>query len=177
MSYTYFAASLPALRFDSPPPLTEDEFAALCVSNLTAADRVAFDALRSGAESAHPFVRKWRDCETQFRNACAAIRAAKLGADARKWRRPHSGFSVSIETAAAAAFAESDPMRRDAALKKVLWDAAAETAGLDQFSAAAIFAYFIRLRIAADRAKINREAGAARLMKISTTESSTEPAQ
>jgi hypothetical protein len=171
MSYTYFAASLPALRPDAAPPFSEEEFTALCGGHLGTADLAALAALRSGGESPHKFVRKWRDFETQLRNACAALRAAKLGVDAAKWRRPHAGFSVAVETAAAAAFAEPDAMRRDAAIKKILWDGAEEIAGLDQFSAGAVFAYFVRLRILIDRSKAGAEAGMSRIKQLSTTES------
>jgi len=168
--YSYFAATLPYPAFDSPPPFTEEAFAVMCRQHLSASDFAAFEALRSGGGTKHPFVLAWRDFEAQLRNASAKIRAAKLGIESDKWRRPQRGWSVALETAAAAAFAETDPMRRDLALKKILWDAAEEIAGLDNFSAASIFARFIRLRILVERAHANADSGKSRLLKMAETE-------
>ena len=165
--YFYFAASLPVLAFNAPPPLTEREFAELCAQHLSAKDFEAFKALRGGEESPHAFVRAWRDFETQYRNSVARQRAAKLGVEPGKWLRQHGGWSVALENAVAAAFAEPDPLRRDTALAKILWDNAEEIAGTDTFSASSVFARFIRLRILIRRAKTENEAGMARLTQIS----------
>ena len=166
--YYYFASSLPTLAFASSPPLTEEGFAELCEQHLSAGDYGAFEALRGGGESKHPFVRAWRDFETQYRNAVARVRATKLGAEPGKWMRVHGGWSVALENAVSAAFADSDPLRRDTALAKILWDGAEELAGFDQFSAATIFARFIRLRILIQRAKTDSDAGMTRLTQLST---------
>jgi len=163
--YYYFSPTLPYLQFDAPPPFTEERFAELCREHLKPDDREAFEALRTGKESSHHFVREWQDFEVKFRNAAVKFRNVKSGADARKWLRSQKGESLEIENAVGKAFAETDPMKRDTALKRVMWDNADELAGNDIFKAARLFAFFIHLQILAERAKTNAEAGRKRLLQ------------
>ena len=96
------------------------------------------------------FAAAWRDSETQLRNAVALARAERLGkdpADARKWLRRHSGWSVELETGVTAAFAQPDPLARHLALQRLRWDRAGALAGLSPFSVEAFLAYALRLSI------------------------------
>jgi len=164
--YYYFSSTLPYLHFDSPPPFSEEGFAELCREHLKPADRAAFEALVKGEDSAHSFVQAWRDFEVKLRNAVAKRRAAKLGVDASKWLRPQNGESPEIEHAVEAAFNEPDPLRRDTALKRLMWDKADELAGPDIFQSSHILSLHIRLRILAGRARHNPAAGRARLLQM-----------
>ena len=174
MFHAYFAASLPAIALDSRPPFSEDEFAASCRQHLSSSDFAAFEALRSGGKTKHPFVVAWRALETQLRGVSAKIRAAKLGVSGEQWRHPHESVPFSLESAVTAAFAESNPLKRDLALKKILWNGAEEIAGLDTFSSSALFSYFVRLRIIIARANADAgfETGKNRLLSLSTKPSS-----
>ena len=160
------------MNFESPPPLSEERFAELCRTNLSAKDYAAFEVLRNGGKSSHPFAREWNDFEMRFRNAIVKLRAAKLGVEPEKWlRKTNAGKMPAlpvVDDAINAAFAESDPMRRETALQKIRWNNAEKFAGADIFSSAAILARFIHLRILIERAKTNKDAGLARLMKITT---------
>ena len=176
MSYEYFASTLPSFSFGAPPPMEAAALLASAEGNLSAKDFAALAALLSDGPSDHPFVRAWRDRETQLRNAVARARAARLGGAeaAARWTRPHGGWSVALETGVAAAFQEKDPLRRHAALARLRWDAAVDLAGLNPFSAEAVLAYAVRLLVAADLAKADADAGLARLRKTAETPAATD---
>ena len=65
--YEYFAATLPMLSFGAPPPMEAAALLASAEGNLTAKDFSALAALLSDEPSDHPFVRAWRDRDTQIR--------------------------------------------------------------------------------------------------------------
>jgi len=162
--YYYFVSSLPYMQFDAAPPFTVERFVELCREHLKPKDRVAFDALVSGTKSPHPFARAWREFDTKFRNAVVKQRAERLGVGADKWLRPQNGCSGDIEQAVETAFAEPDPMRRDIALKRIMWNKADELAGHEHFHSSSVFANYIRLQILTQRATTNNEKGGARLL-------------
>lgn len=176
MSYTYFAATLPALQFDGAPAMTESEFRSRCRDHLSASDFLALCAVSDGGESSNTFVRKWHDRDTQLRNAVARMRAARIGegTDASKWLRSHAGFEVSTENAVVSAFQEINPMRREMAIEHIRWNLAGELAGFDSFSAEAIFAYAIRLGILCRRAAADADKGAERLRGMMKAKAATE---
>ena len=176
MSYTYFAATLSALSFDGEPTMTETEFRDRCKEHLTASDFATLSALLDGGESSNTFVRKWRNSDTQLRNAVARIRAARIGegTDASKWLHSHTGFEVSTETAVTAAFQEPNPMRREMALERIRWNLAGELAGFDAFSAETLFAYALRLGILCRRAAANVDKGTERLRAMMKVKAESE---
>ncbi len=176
MSYPYFAASLPQILFDSEPPMTGEAFRDRCREQLGRADFAALRALLDDGATTHPFVCRWRDRDTQVRNAIARHRAARLGdaGAATRWQRRHAGFDVATERAVDAAFQEADPLRRDTALSRLRWTLAGEIAGLDPFSVNAILAYAIRLHILLHRAAADAAQGLDRLRAMTTFQSTFE---
>ncbi|MGN0844510.1 MAG: DUF2764 family protein [Kiritimatiellia bacterium] len=181
MSYPYFAATLPLQRFGEAPAMGMADFRASCAEHLSASDNAALAALLDGGENRHSYVRAWRAIDTQFRNAVARQRAARLAArqggdrggvssgDASKWLHPHEGWSVALETAVTAAFQEANPLKRERALARIRWDWAEELAGRDPFSAEAIFAYGLRLQLATRLAAVDAGKGDARLCAFAET--------
>lgn len=153
MSIDYLVSSLQPLAFDAPPPYTAEQFAAL-------AGPVELPSA-------------WRDLEAQMRNAIAEERArlnAARGAgetDAAKWKHPAAGCSLYWTIRARAACAEKDPLKRDAAIDRVFWDAAGElTPTASPLSYGALQTYAIRLAIAQRRAHRSAEAGNAVLDRL-----------
>jgi len=145
MSIDYIVASLPALEFGSPPPLTWERFVSACGGE---------DAFRSG-------MRAWADIDIQLRNAVAEARG---GAE---WKRPAAGCSIYWKGRVAACFQESDVAKRDEMLDKVRWDAAGELAKpSDPLGRGALAAYAVRLGISLRRAAISRERGVAAFDRI-----------
>lgn len=160
MAADYLVSSLQPLALDGQPPCTAERFLGLCRDQLSARDAAAVAAVMAGAPSAHPLAARWRDLDTQLRNAIAAERARLRGQDAARWRRPAEGCSLYWANRAAAAFQEKDPARRERLLDQVLWDAAGElTPPAAPLSAAAVFTYAIRLGIVLRRAARDAAAG------------------
>ena len=151
MALEYFLASLPALSFGAQPPLDLDALFAAADGKVPAdAIECARSLTAGGIGDDGAFAAAWRDSETQLRNAVALARAERLGkdpADARKWLRRHSGWSVELETGVTAAFAQPDPLARHLALQRLRWDRAGALAGLSPFSVEAFLAYALRLSI------------------------------
>ena len=169
MSYEYFASSLPALRFGAPPPMDPAALLDAARANLSAGDFAALEAATAGRDGPG-FAGTWHAIDSQLRNAVARARAARRpGTDAAKFLRPHAGWSGAVDQGVAAAFAETDPLKRHLAIEHLRWDLAGEAArtGIDPFSAAAVAAYGVRLSILAGLAKIDPDAGLARLRAAS----------
>ena len=156
MPVDYIVSSLLPLAFDVPPPYTAEQFAAIV------------------GEIEPP--RAWLDLEAQMRNAIAEERARLNAArgsgetDASKWKRPADGCALYWTNRVRAACAEKDPLKRDAAIDRVFWDAAGElTPPASPLSRGALQTYSIRLGIAIRRASRSTEAGNAVLDKLSST--------
>ena len=152
MAADFLISSLPAVPFDGPAPLSLADFLARCRAEL------GFEPLSDADTSAT--ARKWRDLDTQMRNAAANERAKALGLDTAKYRRETPGCSIYWQNRIAAAFSETDPLRRQTLLDKVFWDAADDLVPpASPLSAATAYAYRIRLEIAARRAAVSKEEG------------------
>ena len=151
MSIDYTVSSLPALAFGQPAPLTLAKFAE------AAPDFAALaGAPGEAAGPAAKFAAKWRDVETQLRNAAASARGGE------RFARPAEGCSVFWRSRVAACFQEKDPLRRDEAIDRVWWDAAGELADpASPLGPGALAAYAVRLGIALRRARISEAAGSA----------------
>jgi len=142
MSIDYIVSSLQPLAFDSPAPYTWESFAAMLPAEFVAAD---------GSFAAPP---RWRELETQLRNAMASARGGE------KFRRPASGCDLYWQNRVTAAFSEKDPLKRETLLDHVWWDAAGElTPVAAPLSRGALETYAIRLQIVLKRNRISQEAG------------------
>lgn len=132
----YIVASLPALAFGAPAPMTWERFMEIAECN---------DSL--GGE-------KWRDLETQLRNAMAEARGGT------KYVRPANGLSLYWKNRVLACFQERDIAKRDELLDRVWWDAAEELINpISPLSKGALAAYAVRLKIAIKRGGISKDLG------------------
>jgi len=149
MSYYYFAASLPSLALEDPLPVSHEEFRARCGEHLSAPHLAAVDALSSddAGNVPHPFVRLWRDRETQLRNALVRVRASRHGRDASAYLREQDDVDTAVDKAAGDAYARATPREREMALDRFRWTQAEALAGLDAFSIQAILAYSVKLKL------------------------------
>lgn len=132
----YIVASLPALAFGAPAPMTWERFMEIAECN---------DSL--GGE-------KWRDLETQLRNAMAEARGGT------KYVRTANGLSLYWKNRVLACFQERDIAKRDELLDRVWWDAAEELINpISPLSKGALAAYAVRLKIAIKRDGISKDLG------------------
>ena len=137
MSVDYIVSSLPALQFDAPAPIEWEKFVEACGGKVPECD-------------------KWRDLDTQLRNAVAEARGGA------KYARPAAGCSLYWRGRVAACFLEKDVAQRDRLLDKVWWDAAEElTPPASPLGRGALATYAVRLRIAIKRSAISAERGSA----------------
>lgn len=142
MSIDYIVSSLLPLVFDGPAPYTWERFAPMLPPEFVAAD---------GSFAAPP---RWRELETQLRNAMATARGGE------KYRRPTSGCDLYWQNRVTAAFQEKDPLKRETLLDRIWWDAAGElTPVASPLSRGALATYAIRLQIILKRNRISKEAG------------------
>lgn len=139
MSIDYIVASLPALSFGAPAPISWERFVE------TVADAELLSALTK------PF----EDLETQLKNAVAEARVGNSD-----FARPVVGCSLYWKNRVLAAFQEKDVLKRDELLDKIWWDAAEElTPPASPLGKGALTTYAVRLKIALKRGAISTEAG------------------
>jgi hypothetical protein len=165
MNYYYFAATLPALDLDQPPPFSVGEFRERCSEHLAADDLAALDELEGplGAESRRAFVRAWRNRERVLRTAVARHRAARLKRDETPSLHPEGASDSAVERAAAEAFSKASPLEREHALDRFRWSQIEQAAGLSPFTAEAVLSYALRLRLVERWAKMEPESGLRRV--------------
>jgi hypothetical protein len=112
MSYYYLIASLPSVAMGQAP-ISEADFHARCVAELTPRDlqavRDAEAVPESEIPSHHAFVMHWNNHEIQLRNAIAKRRAAKRQIDASRMLRSHAGYTSMIEDAIENAWNQPNP--------------------------------------------------------------------
>ena len=143
MPIDYIVASLQPLMFDGPAPYDWDRFLGMMPEGFEVPDAVA------GTGSP-----RWRELETQLRNAMAAARGGE------RYRRTASGCELHWQSRMTAAFQEGDPLKRESLIDRVWWDAAGELTPVSSpLSMGALETYAIRLRIALKRNRILRDAG------------------
>ena len=148
MSVDYIVASLQPLRFDGPPPYTWEGFVAL---------------LPDGQPPAAS--ERWRDLETQLRNAMAVARGGE------KYCRETHGCDLYWRNRVTVVFQEKDPLKRETALDRVWWDAAGElTPVASPLSSGALETYAIRLQILLRRNRISKENGDAIFGRLTDVE-------
>jgi len=159
--YLYLLPSLPRLQLGAPPPISGAELARRCRELLPAEDAdevaAALEGHLDGLESRAG--RAWRHLETQLRNAVARRRAHALDTPAAPSLRSHAGYRVDVDAAVEAAFAESDPLRRERALDGLRWRLLGELEALDRWGLPAVLVYALRLRLAERWAIFDRDAG------------------
>lgn len=163
MKYAYFAASLPALVFNSPPPMPLEQFRAAAARQLTPRDLATLDALLDGDPSAHPFVAEWRARETQLRNAVARARAAAANVEARPYLREHTGWDVALERAVMDAMGRPTPLEREMELDRCRWHLAEDLARFRPFDLEGVLSYALKLRILERWSGMDANAGRRRL--------------
>ena len=135
MSIDYVVASLPALSFGAPAPISWAKFAEM-----------------AGDDATPPA--EWTDLETQLRNAMAAAR------NGAKYMRRADGCSLYWKNRITACFTEKDVAKRQDLIDRVWWDAAGElTPPESPLGKGALATYAVRLKTAIRRSAASKEKG------------------
>ncbi len=179
VKYYYFAASLPMISMDAPPPFPFRVFHDRCRDHLNAADRTAVDLIARGDDTepvpATPFfLQRRRAAENQILNAVAVRRAAADDNNNLPLRHTYGCFRMDIEQAVEAAFAQTSPLERERLLDSLRWELLEEFGGTDQFANDAVLSYACRLRLSERWAALTRAAGQKRFAETAARITSSE---
>lgn len=166
MSVIYLLSSLPMPRFGVAAPMGIPEFLDACRAQLSRADAAACEALVTGGEVDHPFVRQWLDRVAVLRNAVAKARGAALGVESASWLRDTPDCDPTLERRANAAMQAANPIEKERALDAALWFASEELQGPDPLSKKAVFGYAIRLGLAHKWHGLSEAEGAGKFEKL-----------
>lgn len=168
--YYYLVASLAALRFDAPPPMSREEFLTRCGEQMSAGDFHAVEAAAldglSGGGRACPVLSKWNRWEVSLRNALVRLRAQKLGRD------PHAYLEdideeLGSEQAAREAFAASDPLEAERLLDRMRWSCLDELEVGHFFDTERLVVYALKLMLLQRIAAMSRERGQEEFTRVS----------
>jgi hypothetical protein len=176
MNYYFFVSSLPSLSLQDAPPLSLDNFAALCAEHLTKGDFKAVLALINDTpeHSDNGFVRSWTRKETMLRNAITKIRAARLRKDPAGHLREQADYDSYFEKAASDAFSKSTPVERELALDRFRWQQIEELEGYTFASSRAVFGYTLKLRMAERWANVDADKGSRKAAELIAREPGEE---
>ena len=168
--YYYLVASLAALRFDAPPPMSRQELLSRCGEQMSASDfqavaAAALDGL-SGARCASPALRKWNRRETSLRNALVRLRAQKLGRDPHPYLQDIDE-ELGPEEAAREAVSASDPLEAERLLDRVRWSCLDELEVGHFFDTERLVVYALKLLILERIAAMSRERGQEEFERVS----------
>ena len=171
MQYYYLRASLPMLFLEQPPPLAFTDYADACDTQLNPTDRRGFKALFEdpAVSSDHRFVRRWRETDTLIRDAIVRQRAQRARVDPADHVHG-SDLNVGIERGVAKAFSTQNPLERERALDALRWEHLEAATMAAPFSADAVLAYGLELRLAERWAALDTERGKDTLNELLTRE-------
>jgi len=161
MSYYYFAASLPLLTLEQPPPFSVEEFQHQCASHLAPRDLAAMNELLGGtpASESHTFTRRWQAADGHLRNAIARTRSERMRKDSGAYTHDIEGIDTAVDREVTDAYSRPTPLEREKALDRIRWRRLEEIGGLDPFTADAVLAYGLQLTILERWARMDKESG------------------
>lgn len=157
----YLMASVPAVAFDAPAPMTPAVFLARCREHLDPAAATLVEQADAPTPPKNRFLRDYRNAETLLRNCVAWERASRLDKDVDDYVREASGCDPLLERLVGEAFNRPTPLERERALDRIRWNLIDELAGFNPFSQEAVLAYALKLRIASRWDRMDDKTGAA----------------
>jgi hypothetical protein len=166
--YYYTLASLPALMFDSAPPIREADFLEVCRATLQPGDyeKVSRLSLELDADaSGLAVVGRWKAWLETLRGELARQRAQRLGRDAQKYAYL-GGFIAQAQELARAVMSEASPAQAEQALLRAAWSFLDDLEAGHNFDLERVALYALKLKIAALKALRNRKDGAEKFSSI-----------
>jgi hypothetical protein len=158
------------LKFGERPPMTLEELRDAC-RMLQEQDRQEVEYVLADRldEAQSVFAGRWRQVQTQLRDAVARIRAGHRNVDAAGYSRPFQGYDVSIERDVEEAWTRPTPLEREQALDRLRWRLLDELS-LDQpFGLPTILAFALQLKMLIRWVELEEETGRKRLETLITT--------
>jgi len=160
-AYYYFAATLPMLDFDGPPPLGMEAFLQSAERMLSAGDyRQVLSAVTSTSLFAPiAFLRAWQEFELHLRNEQVASRAADLHKDPQDFIRGDKGYEPRVHQAVAAAAKAEHPLAGERIFDRLRWQQLDEMLLGHYFDLEFLIAYAVKLQILERYHKISGDRG------------------
>ena len=158
--YYYTVASLPTLRFDEVPSLTQEDFLEYCGIEASEDDlavirsariwRTDDEEITTGVSAS---LDAWNSSLQELQRSAALVRAQNIGRDADRIPRPDvtdAGLAERIRQI----LNEDDPLKAENALLRSLWQNAEELEVGRHFDRDKLLVYHLKLQIASRRARI-----------------------
>ena len=148
LSYYYFMATLPGLRFGEAPPMTVRALLSRSEECLPADDHdvLAAAAVGDPAALAAPAMQCWNEWETGLRRVLAAARAARLGRDASAYADT-STLDTHTRAAVLDCIKLDDPLKAEQALDRLRWQFLDELGATHVFDFTAALSYLLKLTL------------------------------
>ncbi|TFG84886.1 MAG: hypothetical protein E4H20_01935 [Spirochaetales bacterium] len=168
-SYYYFAATLPALRYDSPPPMGYAEFlerASYCLNprDLSVVEGARLYIPEDGSyppsSGMSPLLTRYYRWERALRNELARLRAQRIQKTADRFVRPGELEWDGVRVAQAA-FQADDPLQSELTIERERWSFIEFHAANHFFDIDCLAAYALLLQALERRARFTAEAGEA----------------
>jgi hypothetical protein len=166
--YFYTVASLPALKFEETPFLSEEVFLEMCAVEATPEDfryissaeiRIDREDLLLPLPGETGVVAEWNRMLREFQLQAAIIRAQNLGWEVERLPRPDVQ-DATIPERLRQILGEDNPLKRELAVLRWLWNAAESLETGHHFDREKLVLYHLKLQIAQRRLRItNSEAG------------------
>ena len=149
MKYPYLVASLPVLDMDIVPPLPMERFLFEAKGVLSEADDQELHHLLANEteQCRSRFAAQWFEFDIDLRYRIAAVRAGRLGVDARTTIPYRSGGDAIVRRAVLDAFAKTNPLERELQIDQTRWRFLEELGKQEPFGLAAVLAFALQLRL------------------------------
>ncbi len=163
--YYYTVASLPALKLEEQPFLTQDDFLAICAVEMDVADldyvasaRIRLEGEQASVVDTSPsqpteIVAEWNRVLREFQQQAAILRAQNLGWEAERLPRPDMQ-DATIPERLRQILNEETPLKQELGVLRWLWFMAESLETGHHFDRDKLFLYHLKLQIALRRTYI-----------------------
>lgn len=146
----YLIASLPMLRFDDAPPITSEQFLALCQQALSRKEFLTVQAFVDGtissSTSRHPYIVAWNTFVKQLQATLYDARMNKLERKVDS-KKVDTAKNRQLEAIVKDAMQAANPLEAELILIRAYWQKATELIHLQIFTTEVVYTYAIQLSI------------------------------
>lgn len=153
------------LRYDSPSPITVEQFLAACKSNLGSGDYHQVQCALDGTPSGNRFLKKYQTFCQMVQSELSEQRAHKLGMSPETYRNDGAKSYV-IAEAVRKALADENVLDGEMALIVLKWNHLDEMSAQHVFDLDGLLAYALKLGIITRKSLFTQEAGNAEFQRL-----------
>ena len=150
--YVYLISSLPMLDFGMRPPISQEDFLALCQRLIPEKDYALLKDLAlpeqyAGYSGAREVIRRWVEFDTALKNELVKLRASRKHIEATKYLRPSEYVSPWLTQVAMSAQRNPAPQEAERLLDRLRWDFLEELSFGHYFDLDFLIVYAYKLQI------------------------------